>query len=137
MENKMSKINMGYIKGKVVALRKEYDEPDKRDIVKARGGKCELCDAKEGDKMVFGPTHYIKKHVVLTAHIHLHVIKMEGAVHKIAICCLCHLGYHLYARLDPDARFGTKTVREVADGEKPKHRKYNARASKKYSKSKR
>lgn len=107
------KINMGYFKSKIKALREEYTEADKVEIVRSHGGKCQLCNAKEGDTYIFGPTHYIKKRVKFKVHIHIHKIKSHGDVHKVVICDGCHLSYHLFNRLDVDAQFGNRTIKHI------------------------
>lgn len=114
------KINMGYFKSKIKALREEYIDADKIEIIKSKGGRCELCGRKEGDKYVFGPTHYIKKRVLFKVHIHIHKIKSHGDTHTVVICDGCHLSYHLFNRLDSDAKFGDKTIKHVSNSNKDK-----------------
>jgi len=109
------KINQAYFKSKIQALRNEYTDADKIEIIKAKDGKCELCGRKEGDLAVFGPSHYIKKRIKFKVHIHIHKIVSHGDIHKIVVCDFCHTSYHLYSRLDPDALFGNKTIRQVAN----------------------
>jgi hypothetical protein len=102
---------MSYLRDKIIALRKEYSEDDKASIIESKGGRCELCGRKEGDKYIFGPTHYIKKHVILRVHIHIHkLIDGAGNMQKVCICCGCHASYHLFNRLDNDAVFGDRKV---------------------------
>lgn len=118
------KITMSYFKGKVNTLRMEYDNPDKVEIIKSKGGKCELCGRVEGDTYIFGPTHYIKKHVKFKVHIHIHVIKAEGVIHKVVTCDGCHLSYHLFNRLDHDALFGSKTLKDTLNTDGTYEQKY-------------
>ena len=120
----MMKTNMSYFRSKVAALRKEYSNPDKVSIVHSKGGKCELCGRKEGDKYVFGPTHYIKKHIVFKVHIHIHVIKSGEDTHKVCVCDGCHLSYHLFNRLDHDAMFGNRTIKNTLKSEGTYDKKY-------------
>lgn len=108
------KINMGYFKSKIKALREEYTDADKVEIIKSKNGRCELCGRKDGAPYLFGPTHYIKKKILFKVHIHIHKIKSHGLVHKVVICDGCHLSYHLFNRLDPDAIFGKDTVKDIA-----------------------
>ncbi len=107
--------DMHYFRSKIKALREEYAEPDKAEVIKAKGGKCELCGRKTGDTYVFGPTHYIKRKVLFKVNVHVHKIKSGGHVHKVVICDGCHLSYHLFTRLDPDAVFGGRTIKDVSD----------------------
>lgn len=109
------KINMSYFKSKVKALRHEYTDADRVEIVKSKDSKCELCGRKNGDKYVFGPTHYVKKKILFKVNIHIHKIKTNGHIQKVVICDGCHLSYHLFNRLDSDALFGGKTIKSVAD----------------------
>ena len=114
-------MTMGYFKGKIKALREEYTEADKVEIIRAKGGKCELCGRKDGDSYTFGPTHYIKKRIKFNVHIHIHKIKSHDETHKIVICCGCHTNYHLFTRLDPDAYFGgVKIGDSIYDNSKKK-----------------
>ena len=108
------KINQAYFKRKIKALREEYTDADKVEIIKSKNGKCELCDRIDGDPYSFGPTHYIKYRILFKVHIHIHKIKSHGEVQKVCICDGCHLSYHLFNRLDSDASFGDKIVGEVA-----------------------
>jgi hypothetical protein len=111
---------MSYFKGKVTALRNEYTDPDKKQVIAQRGGKCELCGKEDGEKAVFGPTHYIKRHIIFKTHIHIHVIAYHGQIHKICICDSCHLGYHLFNRLDQDAYLGNRRIGDSFDKPKKK-----------------
>ena len=125
------KINMGYFRSKIKALREEYTDADKVEIIKGHGGKCQLCNAKEGDFKIFGPTHYIKKRVKFKVHIHIHKIKSNGEVHKVTICDCCHLSYHLFNRLDVDAVFGSLTIKHI---DAPSYGKVITRSVKKRAK---
>ena len=114
------KMNMSYFKSKVSVLRNEYTKSDRKQIIAERGGKCEFCGRREGEKSVFGPTHYIKRHIIFKTHIHLHVFVSHGITHKICICDSCHLGYHLFNRLDEDAYLGNIRVGDCLNKKKPK-----------------
>lgn len=104
---------MQYFKSKIKALRGEYTEPDKARLIKEKDGRCELCQRKAGDPAIFGPTHYIKKKILFEVQIGIHKIRSHGVTHKVVLCDFCHLGYHLYGRLDPDAMFGNLSVSSV------------------------
>ena len=106
---------MQYFKTKVKELRTEYKEKDAKAIVRSKGGKCELCGRRTGEVSVFGPTHYVRRRIVFRVKVHIHKIKAGGHISKVVICDSCHLCYHLFARLDPDAVFGDKTIRQVAN----------------------
>ena len=103
-----------YIKKKIRALRGEYKGKDADRIIKEAGNKCCLCSKKNGEIGVFGPTHYLKKQISFKVRIHIHVIAAENVVHPVVFCDCCHLGYHLFNRLDPSADFGGKLIKHVS-----------------------
>ena len=107
--------HMDYFKGKIRELRVEYTDLDKADIIKNKGGRCEMCGRKKGDVAVLGPSHYVKKQIVFKVQIHVHKIISDGTKYGIVICDACHVSYHLFNRLDPDAMFGTKSLGAVSD----------------------
>jgi hypothetical protein len=109
------KINQAYFKSKIKALQAEYTDADRVEVIKGKGGRCELCGRREGDIALFGPTHYIKKRIKFKVHIHVHKIISDGVVHKVVLCSFCHASYHLFNRLDSDALFGNRTIGQVAN----------------------
>lgn len=99
-----------YIKSKLKSIRREYKGADAKKIISAAGCKCSLCGRKNGARALFGPTHYLKKQIIFRVGIHIHCIMWENVVYPVVICDACHLGYHLWNRLDMYANFGGMTL---------------------------
>lgn len=103
-----------YLKKKIRALGSECTSEEYKVATMSSSGKCVMCGRESGDKYTFGPTKYVKSKLSFRVKIHGHVIKSEGSRHTIAMCCGCHLSYHLFNRLDPEADFGGLGIGEVA-----------------------
>lgn len=114
MKNKI-KVKQAYFKNKLKILREEYTEPDRATIIVAKGSKCEICGRRKGDAAVFGPSHYLQHKILFKVDIDVHKMMTESDTCLCVLCTACHLGYHLYNRLEPEAQFGGRTMQSVTD----------------------
>lgn len=104
---------MSYFKTRIRQLRQEYRKKD-RDAIIAAAGKCQMCERKDGDVFLFGPTHYLKKKIRFTVRLDIHVLDSTGGPKSyIVICDGCHCSYHLFNRLSEAAEFGTKKLSDT------------------------
>ena len=66
---------MRYFKSKLKAISREYTRRDRMAIIKAAGLKCPMCDKKEGEIFLFGPTNYLKQQIKFIIKMDIHVIE--------------------------------------------------------------
>ena len=105
---------MSYFKSKLRAISREYTKKDRYAIIAAAGNKCPMCDRKEGDVFVFGPTNYLKQQIKFVVRMDIHVIDSSSMGQKLVVLCSgCHLSYHLFNRLGEDAVMGDKKLSDT------------------------
>jgi hypothetical protein len=104
---------VSYFNTRLKQLRQEYKGTDKKKLVAAAGGKCQMCDRKNGDEFLFGPTHYLKRRLKFKVNIHIHVIKTASTTYNMVICDGCHMSYHLFNRLNEEAQFGNLSLSQT------------------------
>jgi hypothetical protein len=99
---------VSYFKTRIKELDMEYSGRDREHLIR-EAGKCAICDRTAGEQFVFGPTHYLKQKIRFKVGLDVHVI--DGATmsqNKVVLCDGCHMGYHLFNRLDEEAELGKK-----------------------------
>lgn len=105
---------MRYFKGKLKAISREYTKRDRDSVIAAAGGVCPMCDRKDGDIFIFGPTNYLKQQIKFYVRMDIHVIEGGGMGSKLVVICSgCHLSYHLFNRLGEEAVMGDKKLGET------------------------
>lgn len=105
---------MVYFKRRMRMLRSEYTRTDRKAIIAAAGSKCPLCDRKEGDEFMFGPTAYLKKRIRFKVYLDIHVIEGSSFLNRnVVMCNGCHMSYHLFNRLAEDAEFGIRIDKTI------------------------
>jgi hypothetical protein len=105
---------MRYFKSKLSAISREYTKRDREAIIASVGNKCPMCDRKNGDIFLFGPTNYLKQQIKFKVRMDIHVISNSSMGQRLVVICNgCHLSYHLFNRLSEGADMGGRRLSDT------------------------